>query len=463
MVSREWPYSPLLIHKFFPHAEIVVIFLQSLETLENQNTSSHKIFFSYSRADGEQRALKLANDLRSAGADVWIDQLDIEAGKLWDLEVEKALNAANCVLFIATEKSTTSNNVLDEVYYALEEGKAVIPLCFHECRIPFRLQRLQRIDFTTDYETAFRRLLKTLDLNYSEERPSASEQTAQKEVINEESSGKWLMPKLENKKAESLRKIFDPAETETKKSRRSGKVIAWGISMAAVATILFFLIRNITGEKKPDVLAAKQETLQQTANDTAANVAKAASSQALPKRDSPAKTINQPAEHKQTSTTNNNQPQKDEPKPDKNTTGNEAATPGGNPQVTQPIKSQQLNTKALQEVSQLVPQASTSVIIQHVKVKVQIDENDKIQNKKAFTYFLAGRPAELNQIQEVRYKRNYRAVPEFEGNNFLSSATRGNNFSLKVYQAGRINTVFLTLVFKDGTMSESALKDVIFE
>ena len=39
-----------------------------------------KTFFSYSRDDSEF-VLKLAKDLRAAGADVWLDQLDIGAGK----------------------------------------------------------------------------------------------------------------------------------------------------------------------------------------------------------------------------------------------------------------------------------------------------------------------------------------------------------------------------------------------
>lgn len=38
-----------------------------------------KTFFSYSRTDTEFTR-KLATDLRNAGADLWIDQLDIQPG-----------------------------------------------------------------------------------------------------------------------------------------------------------------------------------------------------------------------------------------------------------------------------------------------------------------------------------------------------------------------------------------------
>ena len=39
-------------------------------------------FFSYSRDDSEF-ALRLAEDLKAAGAGVWIDQLDIQPGQRW--------------------------------------------------------------------------------------------------------------------------------------------------------------------------------------------------------------------------------------------------------------------------------------------------------------------------------------------------------------------------------------------
>lgn len=121
-----------------------------------------KIFFSYSRADGSEFALKLALDLKKEGFNVWIDQEDIRAGSEWDLEIEKALETCDCLLFIETEKSVTSNNVLDEVYYALEEKKKVIPVILVDSKTPFRLQRLQHIDFSKNYNSGLRLLINEL-------------------------------------------------------------------------------------------------------------------------------------------------------------------------------------------------------------------------------------------------------------------------------------------------------------
>ncbi|MEO6720623.1 MAG: toll/interleukin-1 receptor domain-containing protein [Ferruginibacter sp.] len=120
------------------------------------------IFFSYSRADASEFALKLAVDLQKEGFNVWIDQQDIRAGSEWDLEIEKALETCDCLLFIESEKSVVSNNVLDEVYCAMDDHKIVIPVIYKDSKTPFRLKRLQHIDFTTHYETGLANLLREL-------------------------------------------------------------------------------------------------------------------------------------------------------------------------------------------------------------------------------------------------------------------------------------------------------------
>lgn len=127
--------------------------------------TKEKIFFSYSRADGSEFALRLATDLKEKGFNVWIDQQDIRAGMEWDTEIEKALISCDCVLFLETEKSVVSNNVLDEVYYALEQNKKVIPLIYVDSKTPFRLNRLQHIDFTKNYDTGFAQLVNELEGN----------------------------------------------------------------------------------------------------------------------------------------------------------------------------------------------------------------------------------------------------------------------------------------------------------
>lgn len=125
---------------------------------------SGTIFFSYSRDDSEF-VLELAKDLRIAGATIWLDQLDIQPGSRWDSSIEKALQNSPTLLVILSGSSVKSHNVLDEVSYALEEHKKVVPVFLEECEIPFRLRRLQYADFSGNRETGLKTLVDALQLD----------------------------------------------------------------------------------------------------------------------------------------------------------------------------------------------------------------------------------------------------------------------------------------------------------
>ena len=51
---------------------------------------------------------------------------------------------------------------MDEVSFALEVRKTVIPVVHRGSEIPFRLRRLQYVDFQQDYDHGLSRLLKVL-------------------------------------------------------------------------------------------------------------------------------------------------------------------------------------------------------------------------------------------------------------------------------------------------------------
>ena len=131
-----------------------------------------KIFCSHARVDTEF-VLKLANDLRSAGVRLWIDQLDIPPGDRWDSAVENALMASSCLLVVLSSASVVSQNVLDEVAFALENQKKIVPVLHSRCAIPFRIQRLQYIDFTATYNHGFAQLLSALNVLQPSQTPQA--------------------------------------------------------------------------------------------------------------------------------------------------------------------------------------------------------------------------------------------------------------------------------------------------
>lgn len=122
-----------------------------------------RIFFSYARSDAEF-VRRLATDVRSAGANLWVDQLDISPGDRWDRAVEEALNSSPCLLVILSPASVASQNVMDEVSFGLEKNKKIVPVLYRSCEIPFRLRRLQYIDFTSHYSEGFAQLLRALNI-----------------------------------------------------------------------------------------------------------------------------------------------------------------------------------------------------------------------------------------------------------------------------------------------------------
>lgn len=104
-------------------------------------------FISYSRIN-EAFALELAKELKSAGYLVWLDQLDIPTGARWDDEIEKALSECGIFLAILTPAFIASANAKDEIGYAIDHGKRILPVLLEECEIPLRLTRIQHVDFT---------------------------------------------------------------------------------------------------------------------------------------------------------------------------------------------------------------------------------------------------------------------------------------------------------------------------
>ena len=148
-----------------------------------------RYFISYTREDADF-VLKLAKELRAAGANLWLDQLYIMGGQRWDRAVEEALATCHSMIVVLSPESVASHNVMDEVSYALEENKLVVPVLYKACSIPFRLRRVQRIDFTTNYDTGFADLLRALGIEQlpTTTEPPEPEAPPAKESLEETSS-----------------------------------------------------------------------------------------------------------------------------------------------------------------------------------------------------------------------------------------------------------------------------------
>jgi hypothetical protein len=65
-------------------------------------------------------------------------------------------------MVILSPAAVQSTNVMDEVSFALEEGKTILPVKHRDCKIPFRLRRLQYVDLMLNYDAGLARLLERL-------------------------------------------------------------------------------------------------------------------------------------------------------------------------------------------------------------------------------------------------------------------------------------------------------------
>lgn len=128
---------------------------------EAQIARAECYFLSYSRSD-EAFALKLARDVRAHGVSMWVDQLDIRPSEHWDRAIERAVRDCRGLVVVLSPRSVASDNVADEISFAIDSGKSVLPVMIERCTLPLRITRMQVIDATGNYQRALDQCLAEL-------------------------------------------------------------------------------------------------------------------------------------------------------------------------------------------------------------------------------------------------------------------------------------------------------------
>ncbi|HEY6345851.1 MAG TPA: toll/interleukin-1 receptor domain-containing protein [Bryobacteraceae bacterium] len=222
-------------------------------------------FFSYSREDSEF-ALKLAKDLRQQGAAVWLDQLDIKPGELWDRAVEQGLASCQKMVLILSPNSVDSTNVMDEVSFALDEHKTVIPVLYRDCKIPFRLRRLEYVDVRTDYEGGLHKLLQVVSATAVQATiPGAQAgqiEEMDREGIEREQAQVVHIPKQKGE--------FESART-AKTQNSSRKLLIGGSVVVVVLGIAMLLMMLRKREQPPNPPVQEQKVQEQKAREQSAS------------------------------------------------------------------------------------------------------------------------------------------------------------------------------------------------
>ena len=108
-----------------------------------------QIFISYSRKDiGFVR--KLAGDLEKAGYDVWWDLTDLRGGDDWLRVIPAAIESSEHFLVVLSPNSAVSDWVKKEYTQALSLRKKIIPIMLAQSSVPFALNTINYVDFTSD-------------------------------------------------------------------------------------------------------------------------------------------------------------------------------------------------------------------------------------------------------------------------------------------------------------------------
>lgn len=131
-----------------------------------------KIFISYSRKDIDF-VRKLAEDLEKADYDVWWDITDLHGGVDWPRAIPAAIEASKYFIIVLSPNSAASDWVEKEYTHALSLRKKIIPLMLVASSVPFALNTINFVNFTSeDYVSNFKNLLTAL--GYTGEPPAVT-------------------------------------------------------------------------------------------------------------------------------------------------------------------------------------------------------------------------------------------------------------------------------------------------
>ena len=105
--------------------------LRSLPLLSGTSMANaiRNVFISYARQDALEFPKRLANDLREAGHQVFVDLTDIEKGGLWEVRLEEGIRGSDVLASVMTLGALRHPVVpVTKWSLLLNEGKSVIPL-----------------------------------------------------------------------------------------------------------------------------------------------------------------------------------------------------------------------------------------------------------------------------------------------------------------------------------------------
>ncbi len=148
--------SQLVVQRFLVQEQKHLL---EIARLKKRDLPTAQVFLSYSRVD-EAFVTRLANDLLKHGIEVWLDVFRLEPGTSWARQIGESLDSCQVMLLVLSPTSVGSENVDDEWNYYLDQKKPVVTVLHQPCKVPYRLSKLQYVDFHDQaYALALARLV----------------------------------------------------------------------------------------------------------------------------------------------------------------------------------------------------------------------------------------------------------------------------------------------------------------
>ena len=134
--------------------------------------SPPKVFISYGKEDYDS-ARRIYDELKKAGAEVFLDTESILPGQRWRQAIKKGIKESNFFIALLSSRTVTRRGyVQKEIKEALdvldefpEEEIYIIPVRLDPCEPSHeRLKELQWVDLFPEWESGFQKILKSLNL-----------------------------------------------------------------------------------------------------------------------------------------------------------------------------------------------------------------------------------------------------------------------------------------------------------
>lgn len=146
-----------------------------------------QIFISYSRRDTET-VDRIAEQMKDAGLDVWLDREDIKAGNTWRVQIVQAIDTCLAFVLMLSPNSAASDNVRREIDLAQDANGPLLPLMLEPVKLPpeirYQLAGQQFIDVQMlGFEKAVGQLIETVKEHIKKLQPVVEEATRQVELV----------------------------------------------------------------------------------------------------------------------------------------------------------------------------------------------------------------------------------------------------------------------------------------